>query len=253
MTDLDLHSPFSLVGKTALITGAGQGIGRAATEAFCEAGARVIAVDKNYNALQKLPEHKSVLRRKVDITLTSEIEKIALEFSSIDILFNCAGFVAAGSILACNEDDWDFTFDLNVKAVYRLTRALLPRMIAAGGGSIINMSSVASSLKGVPNRFVYSASKAAVIGITKAIAADHIKDGIRCNAICPGTVESPSLKDRLRATGDFERARRDFVDRQPMGRIGKPHEIAALALYLASDASAFTTGQTHLIDGGWSL
>ena len=171
----------------------------------------------------------------------------------LDVLFNCAGYVAGGTILGCDEKDWDFSFDLNVKAMYRLIRLTLPEMLENGGGSIINMSSVASSLKGVQNRFVYCASKAAVIGMTKAIAADFVTQGVRCNAICPGTVDSPSMHDRLRSTGDYEKALSDFVARQPMGRVGTATEIAELALYLASDASSFTTGQTHAIDGGWTI
>jgi 2-keto-3-deoxy-L-fuconate dehydrogenase len=171
----------------------------------------------------------------------------------LDVLFNCAGVVHAGNILECTDDDWDFAFNLNAKAQYQLCKAVLPDMIANGGGSIINMSSVASSIKGVPNRFAYCASKAAVVGLTKAIAADFVTQGIRCNAICPGTVDSPSLHDRLRATGDYEQAIKDFVARQPMGRVGDAAEIAALALYLASDISGFTTGRTHVIDGGWAI
>ena len=171
---------------------------------------------------------------------------------AFDILFNCAGFVHSGTILDCNENDWAFSFDLNVTAMYRVVRAVLPGMIENGGGSIINMSSVASSILGVPGRFVYGATKSAVIGMTKSVAADFVAQGIRCNAICPGTVHSPSLEQRLRATGNFDKAMAEFIARQPMGRIGDPHEIAALALYLASDAASFTTGQTHIIDGGWS-
>ena len=188
----------------------------------------------------------------LDMTDKTAIETHFSTIEHIDVLFNCAGFVHAGNLLECSEEDWDFAFDLNVKAMYRATRLLLPKMIAAGGGSVINMSSVASSIKGVPNRFVYSTSKAAVIGFTKSVAADFITQGIRCNAICPGTVESPSLHERLKATGDYEKAMKDFIARQPIGRIATTDEIAALALYLACDASAYTTGQTHIIDGGWS-
>ena len=190
---------------------------------------------------------------KLDATKPEDIKRVLAESGRLDVLFNCAGFVHAGNILESTEEDWDFAFDLNAKAMYRLCKAVLPGMLEQGKGSIINMSSVASSLKGVPNRFVYCASKAAVIGMTKAIAADYVTQGIRCNAICPGTVDSPSLHDRLRATGDYELAREQFIARQPMGRVGAADEIAALAVYLASDASGFTTGQTHIIDGGWAL
>ena len=190
---------------------------------------------------------------KLDATKQEDIKRVLAEAGRLDVLFNCAGFVHAGNILESTEEDWDFAFDLNAKAMYRLCKAVLPGMLGQGKGSIINMSSVASSLKGVPNRFVYCASKAAVIGMTKAIAADYVTQGIRCNAICPGTVDSPSLHDRLRATGDYELAREQFIARQPMGRVGAADEIAALAVYLASDASGFTTGQTHIIDGGWAL
>jgi 2-keto-3-deoxy-L-fuconate dehydrogenase len=190
---------------------------------------------------------------KLDATKPEDIKRVLAEAGGLDVLFNCAGFVHAGNILESTEEDWDFAFDLNAKAMYRLCKAALPGMLEQGKGSIINMSSVASSLKGVPNGFVYCASKAAVIGMTKAIAADYVTQGIRCNAICPGTVDSPSLHDRLRATGDYELARKQFIARQPMGRVGAAEEIAALAVYLASDASGFTTGQAHIIDGGWAL
>ena len=190
---------------------------------------------------------------KLDATKPEDIKRVLAEAGGLDVLFNCAGFVHAGNILESTEEDWDFAFDLNAKAMYRLCKAALPGMLEQGKGSIINMSSVASSLKGVPNRFVYCASKAAVIGMTKAIAADYVTQGIRCNAICPGTVDSPSLHDRWRATGDYELARKQFIARQPMGRVGAAEEIAALAVYLASDASGFTTGQAHIIDGGWAL
>lgn len=242
-----------LAGKTALITAAGQGIGYAAAERFAREGARVIATDIRIDALASLP----VEARKLDVRDGAAIAALAQELGAIDVLFNCAGFVHAGSILEASEEDWDFAFDLNAKAMYRTIRAFLPAMLEAGGGSIINMSSAASSVKGVPNRFVYGASKAAVIGLTKAVAADFVTRGIRCNAICPGTVASPSLEERIAAQAaaqgtSVDAARAAFVARQPMGRVGTPGEIAALALYLASDESAFTTGQTHVIDGGWS-
>ena len=244
---------FSLEGKTTLITAAGQGIGRASAEAFAKAGASVIATDINETALAELEGLDGITAWKLDATNPEDIKRVLAEAGRLDVLFNCAGFVHAGNILESTEEDWDFAFDLNAKAMYRLCKAALPGMLEQGKGSIINMSSVASSLKGVPNRFVYCASKAAVIGMTKAIAADYVTQGIRCNAICPGTVDSPSLHDRLRATGDYEVAHEQFIARQPMGRVGAADEIAALAVYLASDASGFTTGQAHIIDGGWAL
>lgn len=239
----------TLAGKTCLITAAGQGIGRATAEAFITAGATVWATDLDAEAVETIGGARA---RKLDVTDAAAIAAMAEETGPIDVLFNCAGFVHAGTILECPEADWDFAFDLNAKAQYRMIRAYLPGMLARGAGSIINMASVASSVKGVPNRFAYCASKAAVIGLTKAVAADFVTRGIRCNAICPGTVQSPSLDDRLRATGDYEGAMREFIARQPMGRIGRAEEIASLALYLASDESAFTTGQSHIIDGGWA-
>ena len=244
---------FSLEGKTTLITAAGQGIGRASAEAFAKAGASVIATDINETALAELEGLDGITAWKLDATNPEDIKRVLAEAGRLDVLFNCAGFVHAGNILESTEEDWDFAFDLNAKAMYRLCKAVLPGMLEQGKGSIINMSSVASSLKGVPNRFVYCASKAAVIGMTKAIAADYVTQGIRCNAICPGTVDSPSLHDRLHATGDYEAASEQFIARQPMGRVGAADEIAALAVYLASDASGFTTGQAHIIDGGWAL
>ena len=242
-----------LSGKRVLITAAGQGIGRATAELFAAQGAQVIATDINEASLKGLDAMRGVTALKLDVTNGSAVAAVVADIGPLDVLFNCAGYVAGGTILECDEKDWDFSFDLNVKAMYRLIRLTLPAMLEKGGGSIINMSSVASSLKGVPNRFVYCASKAAVIGMTKAIAADFVTQGVRCNAICPGTVDSPSLHDRLRATGDYEKALSDFVARQPMGRLGTATEIAELALYLGSDASSFTTGQTHAIDGGWAI
>ena len=244
-----LDKPQPLAGKVALVTAAAQGIGRATAERFAGAGAQVVATDINADFLDGLRGCETQL---LDVTDSAAIGALAADLGAVDVLFNCAGYVHHGSILDCDEAAWDFSFNLNVKSMYRTIRAFLPAMLAAGGASIINMSSVASSLKGVPNRFVYSASKAAVIGLTKAVAADFVTRGIRCNAICPGTVDTPSLQDRLRATGDYEQAHRDFVARQPMGRLGTAVEIAELALYLASDASAFTTGQCHVIDGGWA-
>lgn len=242
-----------LSGKRVLITAAGQGIGRATAELFAAQGAQVIATDINEASLKGLDAMRGVTALKLDVTNGDAVAAVVADIGPLDVLFNCAGYVAGGTILECDEKDWDFSFDLNVKAMYRLIRLTLLAMLEKGGGSIINMSSVASSLKGVPNRFVYCASKAAVIGMTKAIAADFVTQGVRCNAICPGTVDSPSLHDRLRATGDYEKALSDFVARQPMGRLGTATEIAELALYLGSDASSFTTGQTHAIDGGLAI
>ena len=242
-----------LTGKTALVTAAAQGIGRACAERFAREGARVIATDIHIDALNDVPFEV----RRLDVRDTQQVNALAAELGAIDILLNCAGFVHAGSVLDCDESAWDVSFDLNVKSMYRTIRAFLPTMLERGGGSIINMSSAASSIKGVSNRFVYGASKAAVIGLTKAVAADFVARGIRCNAICPGTVMSPSLVQRIdeqartqgKPRAEVEAA---FVARQPMGRLGQPEEIAALAAYLASDEAAFTTGQAHLIDGGWS-
>ncbi|TWI58634.1 2-keto-3-deoxy-L-fuconate dehydrogenase [Pseudomonas duriflava] len=243
----------SVAGKRVLVTAAAQGIGRASVLAFAEAGADVIAVDINTAALAELPNARS---HTLDVTQPDAIQALASDLGVVDILFNCAGYVHSGTILECDEDAWKFSFDLNVTAMYRMIRAFLPAMIDNGGGSIINMSSVASSVKGVPNRFAYCASKAAVIGLTKSVAADFVAKGIRCNAICPGTVDSPSLRQRIAAQAQQEgRAEEEvyaaFVSRQPMGRIGRPEEIAALALYLGSDASGFTTGTINVIDGGW--
>ena len=235
-----------LAGKTALITGAGAGIGRAAAELFAAEGATVWATDRDAIAVD------GCRTARLDVLDPAAIGAVFAEAGPLDILFNCAGMVAGGTILDCSEADWSRSFDLNVTAMFRTIRAALPAMIAKGGGSIVNMASVASSITGVPNRFAYGASKAAVIGLTKHVAVDFVGKGIRCNAICPGTVDTPSLNDRLRATGDYEKARADFEARQPMGRLGKAEEIAALALYLASDESSFTTGQIHVIDGGWT-
>ncbi|MBW5414700.1 MULTISPECIES: SDR family oxidoreductase [Pseudomonas] len=243
----------SVAGKRVLVTAAAQGIGRASVLAFAEAGADVIAVDINATALAELP---NVRTHVLDVTQPDAIQALASELGAIDVLFNCAGYVHSGTILDCDEEAWKFSFDLNVTAMYRMIRAFLPAMIENGGGSIINMSSVASSVKGVPNRFAYCASKAAVLGLTKSVAADFVAKGIRCNAICPGTVDSPSLRQRIAAQAQQEGRAEDevyaaFVSRQPMGRIGKPEEIAALALYLGSEASGFTTGTINVIDGGW--
>jgi len=243
-----------LSGKTALVTAAAQGIGRATVLAFAREGATVIATDVNKAALADLDGKDGVRTKQLDVLDPAAIQELAQELGAVDVLFNCAGFVHNGTILECEEKDWDFSFDLNVRSMYRMIRAFLPAMLASGrGGSIINIASVASSVKGLPNRFVYGASKAAVIGLTKAVAADFVSKGIRCNAICPGTVQTPSLDERIAALGDVDAARKAFVARQPMGRLGTPEEMAALALYLASDESAFTTGQAMLVDGGLTI
>lgn len=242
-----------LSGKCVLITAAGQGIGRASVEACAAEGAQVVAAEINAGLIPELDAIDGVSALQLDVTDGPAVEAAVAAMETPDVLFNCAGFVHSGTILDCEEADWDFSFDLNVKAMYRLCKLLVPRMIGQGGGSIINMASVVSSVKGAPNRFVYGASKAAVIGLTKAIAADHVTQGIRCNAICPGTVESPSLDDRLRAMGDYEAAKKAFTARQPMGRVATADEIAHLVVYLASDESAFTTGHAHIIDGGWAM
>ncbi|WP_454884717.1 SDR family oxidoreductase [Sphingomonas oryzagri] len=237
-----------LAGKTALITAAGQGIGRATALSFAQQGARVIATDVREDLLDGLEVCE---RRPLDVTDADAIAALAGEIGTIDVLCNVAGFVHAGTILDCDEKAWAFSIDLNMTAMYRTIRAFLPAMLAAKRGSIVNVASIASSVKGIPNRFAYGATKAGVIGLTKAVAADFVSEGVRCNAICPGTVESPSLQQRLRDTGDYQAAYREFTARQPMGRLGTPEEVAALALYLASDESAFTTGAVHVIDGGW--
>ncbi|OUV12255.1 MAG: NAD(P)-dependent oxidoreductase [Alphaproteobacteria bacterium TMED87] len=240
---------FTLTDKTCVVTAAGQGIGRASAELMALQGARVIATDINPETLATFDDLETHI---LDVTDAKAITNFAANVGTVDVLFNCAGFVHNGTILECTEDEWDFAFSLNVKGMYQMISAFLPGMLQKGSGSIINMSSVASSLKGVPNRFAYSASKAAVIGITKSVAADYVTQGIRCNTICPGTVDSPSLHERLKATGDYEQAMREFIARQPMGRIATTKEIAALVSYLASDEAQFITGQTHIIDGGWS-
>jgi 2-keto-3-deoxy-L-fuconate dehydrogenase len=242
-----------LSGKKAVVTAAAQGIGRATAIAFADEGATVWATDINEIGLQALSRERSeIVTRYLDVRDSQAVAALAQETGPIDVLFNCAGFVHDGTIFECREEDWDASFDLNVKSMFRMCRSFLPGMLERGGGSIINMSSVASSVTGAPRRFVYGATKAAVIGLTKAIAADFIGRGIRCNAICAGTVETPSLEDRMKAHGDVEVARAAFVARQPMGRLGQPAEIAALAVYLAADESSFTTGQIHIIDGGWT-
>ena len=245
-----------LKGKKTLITAAGQGIGRSTVLAFAREGAKVLATDIDPESLASLkkefPEIATNIETCVlDVNNLEAIQQLAKETGSIDVLFNCAGFVHHGTVLDCEESDWDISFDLNVRSMYRMVKAFLPAMLESGGGSIVNMSSVASSVKGLPNRFVYGASKAAVVGLTKSIAADFITQNIRCNAICPGTVESPSLQARIKAQGgNYEDVLGAFIARQPIGRIGTPDEIAALALYLASDESSYTTGVAWSIDGG---
>jgi 2-keto-3-deoxy-L-fuconate dehydrogenase len=240
-----------LDGKLCVVTAAGQGIGRAAALAMYEEGAHVVATDVNPAPLEELAGH-GLETAPLDVRDPATIVALRDRLGGADVLFNCAGYVDHGTILDCDEERWAFSFDLNVTAMYRTMRAFLPGMVAKGAGSIINMASVASSVIAAPNRFVYGASKAAVIGMTRSVAADFVTHGIRCNAICPGTVESPSLQERMRAQGDYEAARAAFIARQPSGRLGRPEEIAALVVYLASDESAFTTGVAHVIDGGWS-
>jgi 2-keto-3-deoxy-L-fuconate dehydrogenase len=246
-----------LAGKRALLSAAGQGIGRAAALALAREGAEVIATDINQAALEGLQAAR-LTTRLLDVRDPAAIAAAAAEAGPIDVLFNCAGFVASGTILECDEAQWAFSLDLNMTAMYRMCRAFLPGMIARGGGSIINMASVASSVIAAPNRFVYGATKAGVIGLSKAIAADFITQGIRCNAICPGTVQSPSLDQRIKAQAESaslaeDDVRKAFVERQPMGRLGEAEEIAAAAVYLASDESRFVTGQTMIVDGGFTL
>jgi 2-keto-3-deoxy-L-fuconate dehydrogenase len=242
-----------LQGKTVLITAAGQGIGRAATVMMAAEGATVYATDINTKQLESLNAIAGVAAMKLDVMNDIEIKKTVESLPPINVLFNCAGFVHQGTIMETSDDDWEFSFNLNVRSQFKMIQAVLPSMVANGGGSIINMSSVVSSVKGLPNRFVYGATKAAVIGITKSVAADYVKGGIRCNAICPGTVETPSLLDRMAALGDIEEARKMFVSRQPMGRLARPEEIAPLVIFLASDESAFATGNAYMIDGGITI
>lgn len=240
-----------LKGKRVLVTAAGQGIGRASALAMAQEGAQVLATDINAAALDSLKEH-GIETRLLNVRDPAEIARTVESAGRVDVLFNCAGFVASGTILDCDEDQWAFSVDLNMTAMYRMCKAFLPGMLAQGAGSIINMASVASSVIAAPNRFVYGATKAGVIGLTKSIAADFVGKGIRCNAICPGTVESPSLDDRLRAMGDYEAAKAAFAARQPIGRMARAEEIAALVVYLASDEASYTTGVAHVIDGGWA-
>ena len=239
-----------LAGKTVLITAAAQGIGRASVEAFARAGARVIATDINAAKLAELDGMSGVTTRMLDVLSAAAVQQAVAEIGRIDVLFNCAGVVHSGTVLEMSDKDLDFAFDLNVKAQIRTIQAVLPQMLERKDGAIINMATVASSVKGVPNRAAYSISKAAVIGLTKSIVADYTTSNIRVNAICPGTVDSPSLHERWHATGDFEGAKKAFIARQPIGRIARPEEVADLALYLAG--ATYTTGQIHVIDGGWT-
>ncbi|HET9473213.1 MAG TPA: SDR family oxidoreductase [Steroidobacteraceae bacterium] len=239
-----------LAGKTAIVTAAASGIGRASAEAFARAGARVLAVDIDSAAVGKVTGCEGHV---VDVRDAAAIAAFAQRVGAVNVLFNCAGSVPGGTILDVDPAKWDAAFELNVKSMYHMIRAFLPGMLASRSGSIINMSSVAGSITGVPDRCAYGATKAAVIGLTKSVAADFVAQGIRCNAICPGTVDTPSLQSRLHAHGDYARTRAEFEARQPMGRFGKPEEIAALAVHLASDESSFTTGQIHVIDGGWMI
>ncbi len=244
----------SLSGKTALVTAAGNGIGRASAEALSRRGATVIATDIDAAAVHSLAAtSQNITGKGLDVLDVPAVEALVQSLGPVQILVNCAGCVFDGTILDCTEADWDRSFNLNAKAIYHVTKMVLPGMLDRGQGSIVNIASIVSSKKGAPRRFAYGASKAAIIGMTKSIAADYVRSGIRCNAICPGTVESPSLKERLTATGDFDKAHAAFVARQPMGRLGTPEEIAEMACYLASDLSAFTTGQAFAVDGGWSI
>lgn len=245
-----------LSGKTALLTACAQGIGRATALAFAAEGARVIATDLNASKLAEIAGGP-IETRQLDVLDAEAVTALIAGIGPVDVLFNCAGFVHQGSVLEATEADWDFAFNLNVRSMFRLIQRVVPGMQAKGGGSIINMASAASSIKGAPGRFIYGTTKAAVIGLTKSVAADFVKSGIRCNAICPGTVQSPSLDDRIAANaaqaGSVEAARAAFIARQAMGRLGTPEEIAALAVYLASDEAQFVTGQALVIDGGWTL
>lgn len=242
-----------LQGKRIFVTAAAQGMGRAAALAFAKEGADVIATDLQEDKLENLGATKGILLRKLDVCDAAAIAAAAEEAGAIDVLFNCAGFVAHGSVLDASEDEWAFSFDLNVRSMFRTIKAFLPAMLKKGDGSILNMASVCSSMKGFPNRFIYGVTKAAVIGLTKSVAADFVTRGIRCNALCPGTVETPSLEERIKAFPDAEKARRDFIARQPMARFGTAEEVASLCVYLASDESRFVTGQAWAIDGGITI
>ena len=242
-----------LEGKRILITAAAQGIGRAMAIAMAREGAQVLATDVNATLLVDLEAEEGLTTDRLNVTDGSEIASLAREQGAFDVLVNVAGFVHHGSILECDEKAYDFSMNLNVRSMYRMIQAFLPAMLDHGGGSIVNVASVASSIKGLPNRFIYGTSKAAVIGLTKSVAADYVRRSVRCNAIAPGTIQSPSLDERIAAFDDPEEARRDFIARQPMGRLGTPEEIAAIAVYLAGDESAYTTGQVFVVDGGITI
>ena len=239
--------------KQVLVTAAGQGMGRAAAVAMAEQGAQVLATDVRAELLDSLKGVPNVRTAVLDVTRKADVQSVVGSLSTIDVLFNCAGFVHHGTILDATDEQWDFGFSLNVRSQFWAIQAALPIMLKGGGGSIINMASVCGSIKGLPNRFVYGATKAAVIGLTKSVAADYVRQGIRCNCICPGTVETPSLHDRINAFADPEQARRDFIARQPMGRLAQPEEIAPLIVFLASDESQFATGNAYMIDGGMTI
>jgi 2-keto-3-deoxy-L-fuconate dehydrogenase len=242
-----------LQGKVAFVTASGQGIGRGAALAFAREGARVWATDLNAKTLAEIDGRDGIRTRQLDATDEQAIARVAAEVGDIDVLFNCAGYVHHGTILDCTPKDWDFSFNVNVRSMYLVTRAFLPGMLKKAAGSIINMASVASSIRGLPNRFVYGASKAAVIGLTKAIAADTVRQGVRCNAICPGTVDTPSLGERINAFADPVQARKDFIARQPMGKLGTVDDITGILVFLASDESLFATGNAYAIDGGMTI
>ena len=242
-----------LSGKTIFVTASAQGIGRASAIAFAQEGARIIATDVNKDKLSELENISGVTTKVLDVLDHAAIQSAAIEYDDIDVILNCAGYVHHGTIMECSQEDWTYSFDLNVKSMFMVIQSFLPQLLAKQNGSIINIASVAGSIKGFVNRFAYGATKAAVIGLTKSIAADYVAQGIRVNAICPGTVDTPSLSERMQATGDITAARQNFISRQPMGRLGTPEEIANIAIYLASDESKFMTGQTISVDGGITI
>jgi 2-keto-3-deoxy-L-fuconate dehydrogenase len=242
-----------LQGKTALVTAAGQGIGRASALALAKEGAQVWATDVSVDLLRTYEGVERVKPVQLDVLDKDAIQRLVATMPALDVLFNCAGFVHSGTVLQATDEEWNFALNLNVRSQFWAIQAALPRMVSAGSGSIINMASVCSSIKGLPNRFIYGTTKAAVIGLTKSVAADYVADGIRCNAICPGTVDTPSLQDRINANADPQQARKDFIRRQPMGRLATPEEIAPLVVFLASDESVFVTGQAYAADGGITI